>query len=340
MTTDRAIDSVSTTAYRDPMQTFTKLFSTLIHSTVWREEMHVKVVWITMLAMADSRGRVFASVPGLADASRVSMPQCLEALTRFRSPDEWSRTKEFEGRRIEDIDGGWQLLTYAKHRNEIQADERREQTRVAVARHRAKKKADVSNVTDYGSSSSSSVVAVEKGQEAVQERITTFLGAWDFGPWANAVEGLIRLSNSPAGIIAELGLYLTGDRMNAPQPSPAVLGIAVHEYLISTNSGPFNALHFAGFVRRGHAAKRAHTETRRIEAEKGEAKVREREEQDEALRRRTAVEHFERDHPERYAEIAAQAEREVPAEQRRGRGVYVRARIIELVSEEVDRAGS
>src|SRR3990167_4075212 len=47
---------------------FTKLFAGLVHSTVWREDMHVKVVWITLLALADRNGEVLASIPGLADA--------------------------------------------------------------------------------------------------------------------------------------------------------------------------------------------------------------------------------------------------------------------------------
>jgi hypothetical protein len=123
---------------------FTKLFASIIHSTVWREDMHVKVVWVTMLAMADRNGRVFSSLPGLADASRVSLEQCTDALSRLSSPDEYSRTKTNEGRRIKDIDGGWELYNYLKYREARDADERRIQTREAVSRHRARK-ADVSH---------------------------------------------------------------------------------------------------------------------------------------------------------------------------------------------------
>jgi hypothetical protein len=46
--------------------TFTKLFSSITESTVWDEPDRVRLVWITMLAMADKHGRVWASVPGLA----------------------------------------------------------------------------------------------------------------------------------------------------------------------------------------------------------------------------------------------------------------------------------
>src|SRR3990172_4031514 len=112
--------------YSNHVAGFTKLFSGLVHSTVWREEMHVKVVWITMLALADRNGHVLASMPGLADASRVSLDQCKDALKRLSAPDVHSRTKAHEGRRIEPIDGGWALLNYIKYRT-LRDDENRRQ---------------------------------------------------------------------------------------------------------------------------------------------------------------------------------------------------------------------
>ena len=122
--------------YSNHMPGFTKLFSGLVHSTVWREEMHVKVVWITMLALADRKGHVLASMPGLADASRVSLEQCEDALKRLASPDKHSRTKEHEGRRIKDVDGGWALLNYTKYREMRDDENRRQQIREAQARFR------------------------------------------------------------------------------------------------------------------------------------------------------------------------------------------------------------
>lgn len=124
---------------------YTKLYSGLVFSTVWREDMHVKIVWITLLALSDWNGIVGASVPGLASAAGVSIDQCLEALERLSSPDEHSRTKEYGGRRIEAVDGGWFILNYAKYREMRDEERRKEQVRQAVARYREKKKADVSN---------------------------------------------------------------------------------------------------------------------------------------------------------------------------------------------------
>jgi hypothetical protein len=96
--------------------TFTKLFSSITESTIWAEPDSVRIVWITMLAMADRHGRIWASIPGLANRARVSLSACEDALGRFQKPDKYSRTPDHEGRRIEPIDGGWRLLNHAKYR--------------------------------------------------------------------------------------------------------------------------------------------------------------------------------------------------------------------------------
>lgn len=95
---------------------FTKLFSSITASTIWCEPDHVRIVWITMLAMADRHGEVQASIPGLAAIARVQVDQCRQAIGLFLKPDPDSRTKAHEGRRVEEIDGGWRLLNYAHYR--------------------------------------------------------------------------------------------------------------------------------------------------------------------------------------------------------------------------------
>jgi hypothetical protein len=134
-----ALDNVSKVDYNKLMTGFTKLFSTIIYSTIWREDMHIKVVWITMLAMADRNGRIWASLPGLADAARVSIEQCEDAISRLSSPDKYSRTKTDGGRRIREIDGGWEIGNYLKYREKRDDVERRLQTNAAVRRYRQKK---------------------------------------------------------------------------------------------------------------------------------------------------------------------------------------------------------
>lgn len=117
---------------------YTKLFSTIIGSTIWREPDHVRLVWITMLATANQYGEVECSVPGLADFARVSREQCDHALRVLSSPDEDSRTKTDQGRRIEAIDGGWRILNHAKYRQKMSADDRREYKRLKMREYRAR----------------------------------------------------------------------------------------------------------------------------------------------------------------------------------------------------------
>ncbi|MFA6958542.1 MAG: hypothetical protein WC538_21955 [Thermoanaerobaculia bacterium] len=80
-----------------------------------------------------------ASIPGLSDAARVTLEQAEDALTVLQSPDPYSRTPDYEGRRIETIDGGWRLLNWQKFREKRVEGDRQEQVRSAVSRYRSRK---------------------------------------------------------------------------------------------------------------------------------------------------------------------------------------------------------
>ena len=92
-----------------------------------------------MLAMADKKGKVDGSVPGLARRAGVELGECEAALARLRAPDAYSRTKEHEGRRIEDVDGGWMLLNHGKYRAMMSAEDKREVDRLRQREYRRKK---------------------------------------------------------------------------------------------------------------------------------------------------------------------------------------------------------
>ena len=95
---------------------YTKLFSSLITSTIWSASHPTRVVWVTMLALADKNGEVHATIPGLARMANVTIPECEEAVNQFLAPDPYSRTPDDEGRRIEPIEGGWALINHGKYR--------------------------------------------------------------------------------------------------------------------------------------------------------------------------------------------------------------------------------
>ena len=128
------------------LMSYTKLFTEIIHSTIWTSSLTDKVVWITMLAMADSRGEVRASVPGLARIAGVSREECLIALDSFLRPDIDSRSQEYEGRRIKEVDGGWLLINHGKYRALRSAEERKRYQADWMANKRRKDK-DAENET-------------------------------------------------------------------------------------------------------------------------------------------------------------------------------------------------
>lgn len=121
---------------------FTKLWSSITDSSIWFEPNEVRLTWITMLAMADAKGFVSASILGLANRARVDLESCKEALSRLSSPDPHSRTKDNEGRRIEEVDGGWMILNYTKYREERSKEDRKTYMRRYMQEKRDKKRAE------------------------------------------------------------------------------------------------------------------------------------------------------------------------------------------------------
>lgn len=133
---------------------YTKLFSSIITSTIWSEDDKTRIVWITMLALADKNGEIQGSVPGLARIAGVSVDNTRAAITRFLSPDLDSRTKDDEGRRIEVIDGGWSLLNHRKYRNMASDADRAEKAAIRQQRKRDKDKRNKVTPASHGSHAS------------------------------------------------------------------------------------------------------------------------------------------------------------------------------------------
>lgn len=127
------------------MAGYTKLHSTILDSSVWAESIATRIVWITMLAMADQNGVVQASAGGLARRANVTREECDEALAVFLGPDPDSRDGT-TGERIEKVPGGWLVLNHANYRDKQTREQ--EQTALRVARHRAKQSVTCNDVTD------------------------------------------------------------------------------------------------------------------------------------------------------------------------------------------------
>ena len=122
------------------MSGYTKLFESILDSTIWGESAETRVVWITLLAMRNRSHVVEASLPGLAHRARVSLEDCEKAVRKFLAPDKFSRSKEHDGRRIAEVDGGWLILNGEKYRQKMGEAERREYQRVKQAEYRKRRK--------------------------------------------------------------------------------------------------------------------------------------------------------------------------------------------------------
>jgi hypothetical protein len=96
---------------------FVKVYASILDSSVWDHDAETRIVWITLLAMADASGKIHASVPGIANRARVSLEKTEQALDIFQQPDPYSRNQAFDGRRLERIDRDWLILNYPEHRS-------------------------------------------------------------------------------------------------------------------------------------------------------------------------------------------------------------------------------
>lgn len=196
------------------METYSKLSSSLIHSTVWREPDHVRLVWITMLAIADRHGVVRASVPGLADAARVSLDLTVEALARFSGPDQWSRSKADDGRRIREVPGGWELVNHQIYRALGVSDERRTQVREAVRKHRKLHKKNNGNQGKQRNSP-------DQDQDQDQDQIRNRSEKEDIDDHSRADAGSDPVQVSAPILVVQNGSDTKGKRKRAQTMTPA-----------------------------------------------------------------------------------------------------------------------
>jgi len=125
-------------------ESYAKLWSSVTRSSLWqRESNEVRILFITMLAIADAEGYVGSSVPGLAKEACLAVEEIRDALNVLESPDPDSRDPANEGRRIKKAHRGWIILNYRKHRDgEQRRTRRREQARERQKRLRARRNAE------------------------------------------------------------------------------------------------------------------------------------------------------------------------------------------------------
>ena len=141
---------------------FAKLDHGIVKSSIWSEPLATRILWISMLAIKDENGFVSASRSGMARIANITMDDFEIGIKCLESPDPDSRTTEYDGRRIEKVEGGWIILNHEKYRlhDDIQRDKTRERVRRYRERCNAVTECNVTNTLPSVSVSVSDVLSV------------------------------------------------------------------------------------------------------------------------------------------------------------------------------------
>lgn len=210
---------------------YSKLHSSLVNSSLWTENDEVRILFITLLAMCDRHGEVQGSRIGIERIANILPdPDGTNPWEVLMSPDKDSsdlmRNPENEGRRIEEIPGGFKLLNFEYYRGLRNEDDRREQNRVAQAKLRSRKSdksAPVSqalaNISQRkpSPSASASVSDSESGSEEKKEGIKEKMNGLVDSEW------IARLVNDPTykgiDVNREFGKMANWCRENRVEPT-------------------------------------------------------------------------------------------------------------------------
>ncbi len=130
-----------------------------------------------MLALRNRHHVVEGSIPGLADCARVSIKACRAAIKVLSEPDPDSRSQESEGRRIQQVDGGWFIINGEKYRRKMSEDERREKNAIYQKNHRERKKY-VSTQPDISAKSAQAETETEKKEAGANKSRPTSVEDW------------------------------------------------------------------------------------------------------------------------------------------------------------------
>lgn len=141
---------------------YVKLFSSILDSSIWSENYPTRLVWITMLAMADAEGLVKASVSGIARRAAVTRKEAEAAMKLLLAPDKDRPDQPHDGRRLEVIEGGWSVLNYEKYREIRTQQQLRDALRQKKHRERSRVSRDTSQEAEAASASASVSTSISK----------------------------------------------------------------------------------------------------------------------------------------------------------------------------------
>jgi len=350
---------------------FVKLDCGIIDSSLWLDR-DVRSLFITALVMADpyelsrpaealdlktmeptgfvvppgNYGFVRASGGAIVRADGCSKEAGAAALKALSEPDLDSRSSDFEGRRMVRVDGGFIVLNYWRYRmKDHSAAERmrrmRERQRDTEDPALRVTPRNVTHSASASASSSGSSSSEELQNSEVKElradlqlAVLHFVTEFDFNPYLADVTGLLRSTRNPLSVMGVLRRHLVG--MDVPVRTPREVGLAVQEYN-ATGEEQFKPMLFAGFLRKApeiEQRQRGNAARRREEQGIVEAGEYQRIAQREVEEAEIAVNAFAAAHPDRYAELRLEAERDVELPAGQFRDAVVFGKVINLVRRE------
>jgi len=166
---NNVIDCNVTSRYKNGM--FVKLFSQILDSSI-ADNRKLRHFFTDLLLCADASGNVMMTDTAIARRIGATVDEVEWGLKELSSPDPRSKTPDYEGRRIERLEGhgyGWKILNYEMYRAMRDAEQLREATRIRVQRHRAKKAGLPCNDGNALRNASNAMQKAEGEEEAEEE---------------------------------------------------------------------------------------------------------------------------------------------------------------------------
>lgn len=128
---------------------FAKVFGQIFDSSI-AEDYNCRRMFMDLLVLADSTGAVDMTIEAISRRTNVPMEEVVKYVKELCQPDEKSRSKLEEGKRLVPLDSardwGWQIVNYAHYRKIRDEAARREYFRDKQREHRKKNKRVVKDI--------------------------------------------------------------------------------------------------------------------------------------------------------------------------------------------------
>lgn len=141
-----------------------KIFSSMYDGTL-RVNWQALVTFQQLIVLCDSDGVIDMTPEAISGRTGIPLDIIREGIEKLEAPDPYSRTPDFEGRRLERLDEhrpwGWRIVNYLKYRSLVNTETVREQNRERQKRYRERN----ARVTDSNAS------VTQNNDESRQEEV-------------------------------------------------------------------------------------------------------------------------------------------------------------------------